>query len=78
MTKERSVANDMGDFGGGFPQQDHHRRSDVYLPGTTPGWIFIIVFAYRPVVYEAELCQLNRNDTAGLVCPPQAEACFGC
>lgn len=47
----------MGDFGGGFPQQDHHRRGEVYLPSTTPNLVFYIVLAYRPVVYEAELCQ---------------------
>jgi hypothetical protein len=57
----------MGDFGGGFPQQDHHHRSEVYLPGTTPDLFFIIVLANRPVVHEAVLCRLKRNVTAGLV-----------
>lgn len=68
----------MGNFGGGFPQQNHHRRSEVYLPSTTPDLFFIIVLAYRPVVYEAVLCQLKHNVTVGLDCPPQAETCFEC
>lgn len=50
----------MGNFEGGFPRQDHHRRGKVYLSSTTPNLIFLIVLANRPVVYEAERCQTEN------------------
>lgn len=63
---------------GGSQKQDHHRRSKVYLPGTTPDLIFPRVLAERPVIYETERCRLRRSVVVGLDCPPQAfETCFG-
>lgn len=51
----------MENFRGGFHRQGHHRRSEVYLPSTTPDCVFPIVLAYRPVVYEAEHCQATTK-----------------
>jgi len=55
------TSDNMGNFEGGFPQQDHHRRSEVYLSSTTPDLIFLRVLADWPVVYKSERCQLERN-----------------